>query len=171
MSQVLALKHYHGAARKFTILTPEEIRNSEIFRANAYAMETENPSGKSIAILKTFFIDDTVNANDWQTTWEGLKKDAHELPGTPLVLQEDLEHPKFSVQKYFDRGTIFDYDIDEENHKIIVYVRITDPRIIDRIKSGELEYVSPAVIPRGSDYLKEKNWLGNTEKNVTTTLS
>jgi len=64
-----------------------------------------------------------------------------------------LEHPKFSVQKMFDRGTIFDYDIDEANHRIIVYVRITDPAIIERIKSGELEYVSPALIPRGSEYM------------------
>ena len=70
-------------------------------------------------------------------------------------MQEDLEHPKFSVQHYFDRGTIIDYDIDEENHKIIVYVRITDPSIIERIKSGELEFVSPSVIPKGSEEVEQ----------------
>lgn len=167
MSQVIALKHYHGAARKFTILTPEEIKKSDFFRANAYAMEIKPTElGKSVAILKTFFIDDTVNENDWQTTWEGLKEDAKELPGVPLVLQEDLEHPKFSVQQYFDRGTIFDYDIDEENHKIIVYVRITDPKIIERIKSGELEYVSPAVIPRGSEYLRNENGVDILDRSL-----
>lgn len=128
-------KHYVGSAHSFEILNQDPIR-------------------PDVAILKTFFIDDTVNANDWQATWEGLKEDAEDLLGTPLVLQEDLEHPKYSVQKMFDRGTIFDYDIDEANHRIIVYVRITDPTIIERIKSGELEYVSPAVIPRGSEHMK-----------------
>jgi len=128
-------KHYVGAAHSFEILNQDPVR-------------------PDVTILKTFFIDDTVNENDWQATWEGLKKDAQELQGIPLVLQEDLEHPKFSTQKFFDRGTIFDYDIDEANHKIIVYARITDPTIVERIKSGELEYVSPAVIPRGSEYME-----------------
>lgn len=135
MEQKLIHKHYIGSAHTFEILK-------------------QDPARMDVAILKTFFIDDTVNANDWQATWEGLKQDAEELLGTPLVLQEDLEHPKFSVQKMFDRGTIFDYDLDETNHKIIVYVRITDPVIIERIKSGELEYVSPALIPRGSEYME-----------------
>jgi len=134
LKQKLIHKHYLGAAHTF------EIVKQDITRLD-------------VAVLKTFFIDDTVNANDWQATWPGLKQDAEDLLGTPLVLQEDLEHPKFSVQKMFDRGTIFDYDIDEANHRIIVYVRITDPAIIERIKSGELEYVSPALIPRGSEYM------------------
>jgi len=125
-------KHYVGSAHTFEILN-------------------QNQDRPDVTVLKTFFIDDTVNENDWQATWEGLKKDAEDLLGIPLVLQEDLEHPKFSVQQMYDRGTIFDYDIDEPNHKIIVYVRITDPTVVERIKSGELEYVSPAVIPRGSE--------------------
>ena len=131
-------KHYVGQAHTFEILNSDEIR-------------------PDVTILKTFFIDDTVNANDWQATWEGLKMDAQELQGVPLVLQEDLEHPKFSVQKYFDRGTIFDYDIDEAAHKIVVYARITDPTIVDRIRDGELEFVSPAVIPRGSESMHNEN--------------
>ncbi len=134
MKQQLIHKHYIGSAHTYEILK-------------------QDPARMDVAILKTFFIDDTVNANDWRATWKGLKQDAEDLLGIPLVLQEDLEHPKFSTQKLFDRGTIFDYDIDEANHKIIVYVRITDAAIIERIKSGELEYVSPAVIPRGSEYM------------------
>jgi len=86
--QQLVHKHYVGSAHSF------EITN-------------QDPERPDVTILKTFFIDDTVNENDWQATWEGLKKDAQELQGIPLVLQEDLEHPKFSVQKFFDRGTIF----------------------------------------------------------------
>ena len=135
MVQQLAHKHYVGQAHSFEILNQDPIR-------------------PDVTILKTFFIDDTVNENDWQATWEGLKKDAEELQGIPLVLQEDLEHPKFTTQKFFDRGTIFDYDIDEANHRIVVYARITDPTIVERIKSGELQYVSPAVIPRGSEYME-----------------
>jgi putative GTP pyrophosphokinase len=137
-------KHYVGAAHSFEVVTAKDPVAGEYVRPD-------------VTILKTFFIDDTVNANDWQATGEGLKQDAAELPGVPLVLQEDLEHPKFSVQQFFDRGTIFDYEVDETNKKIIVYVRITDPKIVDRIKSGELEYVSPAVIPRGNESLSNIN--------------
>lgn len=140
MQQLLQHKHYVGAAHSFEIVqtTPER---GESLRPD-------------VVILKTFFINDKVNVNDWQATWEGLKLDAEQLPGVPLVLQEDLQHPKFSVQEMFDRGTIFDYDIDEEKHQIIVYIRITDQSIVERIKSGELQYVSPAVIPKGSDHLE-----------------
>jgi hypothetical protein len=139
-------QHYVGAAHSF-----------EIVKTN------DRPD---VTVLKTFFIDDTVNANDWQTTWEGMKLDAEELPGTPLVLQEDLEHPKFSVQEYYDRGTIFDYDIDEENHKIIVYVRITDLTVVERIKSGELQFVSPAVIPKGSESLRKVNGVDVLDRSL-----
>lgn len=141
MSQMLLHKHYLGAAHSFEIIT----------RVDPVAGKYVRPD---VTIIKTFYCDDTVNENDWQATWEGLKEDAVDLPGTPLVLKEDLEHPKFSVQEMFDRGTIFDYDIDEVNHQIIVYARITDLSIVERIKSGELQYVSPALIPRGSEYLK-----------------
>lgn len=151
-------KHYIGTPHKFTILTKAESIQSEKLRGYVAAVHFMELDSKEdairppVTILKTFFINDKNNLNDWRATWEGLKEDAKLLPGTPLVLQEDLEHPKFSVQKFFDRGTIFDYEIDEENKQIIVYIRITDASIIDRIKSGELEYVSPAIIPRGSEY-------------------
>lgn len=161
MEQKQIHKHYLGKAHTFDILTEQEIAKSDYLReyaAAAYAFEIENPGEtRTVTILKTFFINDMVNLNDWQATWEGLKEDAKDLPGTPLVLQEDLEHPKYSVQKYYDRGTIIDYSIDEEKHQIIVYVRITDPSIIERIKSGELQFVSPAVIPRGSEYMQTIN--------------
>lgn len=144
MEQVVLHKHYIGAAHSFEIVTDKDSTAGKYVRPD-------------VTILKTFFINDKVNVNSWQATWEGLKEDAKELPGVPLVLQEDLQHPKFSVQDMFDRGTIFDYDIDEEKKQIIVYVRITDPKIVERIKSGELEYVSPAVIPRGSESMKKIN--------------
>jgi len=104
MKQVSLHKHYVGAAHSFEI-----VKNTD-----ATAGQYVRPD---VTILKTFFINDKVNVNDWQATWEGLKEDAKELPGVPLVLKEDLQHPKFSVQEMFDRGTIFDYDIDEENHQ------------------------------------------------------
>jgi len=134
--------HYIGSAHSFEIVKSTDATAGEYVRPD-------------VTILKTFFINDKINVNQWKATWEGLKEDAKELPGVPLVLQEDLQHPKFTVQELFDRGTIFDYDIDEENHQIIVYVRITDKSIVERIKSGELEYVSPAVIPRGSETLRK----------------
>ena len=146
-------KHYLGAAHSFEILLPEDPVAGKYVRPD-------------VTIIKTFFINDKKNVNDWQATWEGLKIDAQELPGTPLVLKEDLQHPKFSVQEMFDRGTIFDYDIDEEKHQIIVYVRITDMSIVERIKSGELQYVSPAVIPRGSETMHNENGVDVLERTL-----
>ena len=153
MKQEYVHKHYLGAAHSFEIFIPTDATAGKYVRPD-------------VTILKTFFINDKVNVNDWQATWEGLKEDAQELPGVPLVLQEDLQHPKFSVQEMFDRGTIFDYDIDEENHQIIVYVRITDPKIVERIKSGELQYVSPAVIPRGSETLHNENGIDILDRTL-----
>jgi len=153
MSLVQRHKHYLGAAHSFEIITPEDPVAGKYIRPD-------------VTILKTFFINDKPNVNDWQATWEGLKEDAKELPGVPLVLQEDLQHPKFSVQEMFDRGTIFDYDIDEEKHQIIVYVRITDPTIAERIKSGELQYVSPAVIPRGSETMHNENGIDILDRTL-----
>ncbi len=139
--------HYVGAAQSFEIINTDDTR-------------------PDVVLLKVFYIDDTVNINTWQATWEGLKQDAKDIPGIPLVLQEDLEHPKFSTQQYFDRGTVYDYEIDEVNKKIIVYVRITDSSIVERIKSGELQYVSPAVVPRGSEYLKKVNGVDVLERTI-----
>ena len=67
-------KHYIGAAQSFEIILPKDPKYD--YRPD-------------VTILKTFFIDDTLNENDWRATWEGLKLDAEELPGIPLVLQED----------------------------------------------------------------------------------
>ena len=119
-----------------------------------------------VTILKTFFINDKVNKNYWQTTWEGMKEDAKELPGVPLVLNEDLQHPKYSVQDMYQRGTIIDYDIDEEKHQIIVYIRLTDESTISRIKSGELQYVSPAVIPRSSEDIRKVGGVDILDRSV-----
>lgn len=139
--------HYIGAAQTFEIINQDDTR-------------------PDVVLLKVFYIDDSININGWQAPWEGLKQDAKDIVGIPLVLQEDLEHPKFSMQQYFDRGTVYDYEIDEVNKKIIVYVRITDKTIVERIKSGELQYVSPAVIPRGSEYLKKVNGIDILERTV-----
>ena len=137
-------QHFMGAAHTFEIITKNDKKRGEYVRPD-------------VTILKTFFINSKVNQNNWQVEWEGIKKDAEELPGTPLVLQEDLEHPSFSKQSLYDRGTIFDYDTDDEKEEVIAYVRITDPKIIERIRSGELQYVSPAVIPRSDGDLSKIN--------------
>jgi hypothetical protein len=79
---MLLHKHYLGAAHSFEILKPEDPKAGQYVRPD-------------VAIIKVFYIDDTVNVNDWQATWEGLKEDAEELPGTPIVLKEALEHPKY----------------------------------------------------------------------------
>ena len=113
--------------------------------AHTFEIISETPT---VTVIKTFFINDKVNSRDWQVGWEGIKKDAVDLPGTPLVFRPDKDHPTFSTQDRYDAGTIYDYEIDEEKREVIVYARVTDPDVRDRIKSGELFNVSPAVVPR-----------------------
>lgn len=137
-------KHYFGSVHSFEILKKDDPKHGTLVRPN-------------VTILKTFFINDKINKNSWQTPWEGLKEDAHELIGIPLVLKDDLEHPTFAEQSKYEVGMIFDYDIDEEKKQIIVYIRVTDDEVAEKIRSGELEYVSPAVIPRSDEFLKKIN--------------
>ena len=142
MSQQLQHKHYYGSVHSFEILSKSDPKYGDTVR-------------EEVTILKTFFINDKVNKNYWQTTWEGMKQDAKELPGVPLVLKEDLQHPQYSKQDNYDKGTIIDYDIDEEKHQIIVYIRLTDDTVAQRIRDHELQYVSPAVIPRGNEHMRK----------------
>ena len=119
--------------------------------AHTFEIVSETPT---VTVIKTFFINDKINSRDWQVGWEGIKKDAVDLPGTALVFKPNKDHPTFSTQDRYDVGTIYDYEIDEEKREVIVYARVTDPKVRDRIKSGELVNVSPAVIPRDPGHVR-----------------
>lgn len=137
MQQKLVHKHYIAASNKLQII--------------------ENFKGKTGFFIKSFFISDKINGNDWRVTWDAIKQDAQDVVGLPIVLQEDLDHPEFAVQNFYARGVIMDYSIDEGSRRVSVIARIFDKRTKELINAGRLRFVSPAVIPRDSESLEEIN--------------
>ena len=124
-------KHYQGAQKQFEVL--EELEGL----------------GKGF-FIKVFFINDKVNANKWQVTWDGIKQDIIDVVGVPIVLQDDLRHPNFAIQNLYAKGYIVDYTLDEKNHEASVIARILDPKTIQLIKDGKLKFVSPAIVARSN---------------------
>ena len=130
-------KHYIGASKEFEIL--------------------EELDGKQGFFIKAFFVNDKVNGNKWQITWEGIKHDAADVIGVPIVLQEDMQHPNFYVQNNYAKGYIVDYIIDEKKHELCVIARILDAETIKLIREGKLKFTSPAVVARDNQSLKLVN--------------
>ena len=130
-------KHYLGAQTEFEIL--KELDGREGF------------------FIKVFFVNDKVNGNKWQITWEGIQEDANDVVGIPIVLQDDLQHPEFSVQNFFAKGYIVDFILNERNHTLEVIARILDPEVIKLIKEKKIKFTSPAVVARDNLSIKNVN--------------
>lgn len=124
-------KHYTGEAKQYEVLEKIEGLGQGFF-------------------IKVFFINDRVNLNKWQVTWDAIKTDISDVVGVPIVLQDDLRHPNFAIQNLYAKGYIVDYVLDETKHEASVIARILDPATIELIKSGKLQFVSPAVVARSN---------------------
>lgn len=130
LKQQLVHKHYFAQSNRLELL--------------------ENFKGKEGFFVKAFFISDKINGNDWRVTWDAIKQDISDVVGLPIVLLTDLEHPRASVQDFFARGYIIDYELCEVEHKVTIIARIFDEKLKKALESGDLEFVSPAVVPRDS---------------------
>lgn len=104
--------------------------------------------------IQTFLADDRINRNNWQLTWESIRTDGPAFLGKPGVINPELDHPVDSSyekatasQEKFRVATIIDVILDESQHSAH-QVSETSREIYDRIDSGELQYVSPAIWPR-----------------------
>lgn len=130
-------KHYHGATKEFEIL--DELNGMKGF------------------FIKVFFVNDKVNLNGWQITWDGIKEDIADVIGVPIVKQDDMRHPSYTIQNLFAKGYIVDYILDEDKREAQVIARILDAETIKLIKEGKLKFVSPAVVARDNLSIKEIN--------------
>ena len=124
-------KHYIGEAKQYEVL--EEIAG----QAKGF-------------YIKIFFINTEVNLNKWQVTWDAIKQDIGDVVGVPIVLQDDLRHPNFAIQNLYAKGYVVDYILDEKKQEATVIARILDPKTIELIKSGKLQFSSPAVVARSN---------------------
>lgn len=124
-------KHYIGEAKQYEVLEELEGHGKGFF-------------------IKVFFINTKVNLNKWQVTWDAIEQDISDVVGVPIVLQEDLRHPHFSIQNLYAKGYIVDYVLDKEKQEASVIARILDPKTIKLIQSGKLKFVSPAIVARSN---------------------
>jgi hypothetical protein len=134
--------------RHYTVPYTAQVQNIRIL---------ENGKGEEGFYIRVFFINDKKNANDWEITWEGIKRDINDIIGIPIVVQQDFGHPSFSEQNLFSRGFITDYIIDEKNHKVEAIARIFDEEIINLIRDKKIQFSSPAVVARDSLSIKNIN--------------
>ena len=110
-------------------------------------------------LLECFLINDKVNQNDWVVTADANLQDAHTFEGRPDIefFNEDgkRDHTvgksfedSIRVQEPFRKGTMRKVIVKQEGKEVTSISLITDRDIIRKIKSHEIEFVSPAVFPR-----------------------
>lgn len=128
-------KHYYGATNEYEVLKDLKGQAKGFY-------------------ISVFFINDKVNLNKWQVSWEAIKNNMADVVGVPLVRQDDLRHPQFTIQNLFAKGYIVDYELNEEKHEASVIIRILDVETIQLIKEGKLKFVSPAIVARNEQTIK-----------------
>lgn len=122
--------------------------------------------GKSGKFIRTFGINTTRNNNEWMVTWESIKQHINTALGRPGIEFEkckegkcDLDHVEaesfdgiIQKQKPYERTKIVDYILDEENESVDFIHEVNDDEFFEKIKSGDIAYVSAMVWPATGGY-------------------
>ena len=127
-----------------------------------------NWKGKSGKFVRTFGINTTRNNNEWKVTWESIKQHIGTAINRPGIEYEkcqmgkcDLDHVEAESfeeniikQKPFERTKIIDYILDEENESVDLIHEVNDDAddFYEKIKNGEIQYVSAMVWPATGGY-------------------
>lgn len=102
--------------------------------------------------IKFFVLDATLNLNKWGVTEEAMKANLDTFIGKPFVVTPDADHPDGTPdtllhnQEAYRAGTIIEVGYDTKTGKAFGIAEITDADAIERIKSGEISFVSPSII-------------------------
>jgi len=122
--------------------------------------------GRSGKFVRTFGINTTRNNNEWKVTWESIKQHIGTAIGRPGIEYEkcqegkcDLDHVEAESfeenlikQKPYERTKIVDYILDEENESVDLIHEVNDDEFFEKIKSGDIAYVSAMVWPATGGY-------------------
>jgi len=122
--------------------------------------------GRSGKFVRTFGINTTRNNNEWKVTWESIKQHIGTAIGRPGIEFEkcqegkcDLDHVEaesfdgvIQKQKPYERTKIVDYILDEENESVDLIHEVNDDEFFEKIKNGEIQYVSAMVWPATGGY-------------------
>ncbi len=122
--------------------------------------------GRKGKFVRTFGINTTRNNNEWKVTWESIKQHIGTAINRPGIEYEkcqegkcDLDHVEAESfdsviikQKPYERTKIVDYILDEENQSVDLIHEVNDDEFFEKIKSGEIAYVSAMVWPASGGY-------------------
>lgn len=122
--------------------------------------------GRKGKFVRTFGFNTKRNNNEWRVTWESIKQHIGTAIGRPGIEYEkcvdnkcDLDHVEadsfeenIEKQKPFERTTIIDYIFDEDNETVDLIHEVHDDAFFERIKNGEIQYVSAMVWPATGGY-------------------
>ncbi len=124
--------------------------------------------GKSGKFVRTFGMNTTRNNNEWRVTWDSIKQHIGTAINRPGIEFEkcqmgkcDLDHVDadsfeelIQKQKPYERTKIIDYILNEENESVDLIHQVNEgnDEFFEKIKSGEIQYVSAMVWPATGGY-------------------
>lgn len=124
--------------------------------------------------IKTFLISDERNSNGWRVSWDSIKKNAKTFIGKPGIEYQKcgqrgclLDHTggedyedSLHQQERYRVSTITDVQLDEGTHTAYAIHKIENPEFAEKIKKGEIRYLSPSIWPN-----KEKTLMYRMSEN------
>ena len=142
-------------------------------KATLTASHDPEEEKKKQMYLLTFLIDDTVNTRRWAASWDSIKKLAktfHGMPGLaytrcgysgckldhPPALEGETFQQAAHKQKPYRVTTILDTILDEETHTAYAIHRVDDPDFAQRVRNGEIKFLSPGVYRTEGDLKKDQ---------------
>ena len=136
------------------------------FKASSHIEVLDEFEGQKGQFLKVFGISDKRNKNGWRAVWEGIKKHVDtfkEKPGIEFVKCDedgcDLDHTEaqteemsLQIQEPYRVVTTVGTQLDEKTHTAYLIDKVNDPNFFEKVKSGEIKYVSPSIWPKSGGY-------------------
>lgn len=123
-------------------------------------IEILDASDRSGTYVRTWLIDATRNSNQWRVTWDSIKRHAKSFIGRPGIeykecdteghcervhVNDGTKDGTLKKQEPYRVSTITDVELDESTQTAYAIHRIDSPEFAERLKSGQIRYLSPAI--------------------------
>ncbi len=113
--------------------------------------------------IKSFLIDDSINANHWGVSRDAIIKNIRSAIGKPFIIDfNTFSHPKaesidqlLKEQEKYRVGTII--DVNYNNGYAWFIAEIFDAKAIKAIRDGIVRFVSPSIIVDEKDIVRDQN--------------
>ena len=109
--------------------------------------------------IKSFLISDVINLNNWQATHEANTTNITSFLGRPGIHYFNSEgmrdhtsatsfEKSLQLQELYRAANIISVGCDIESHKCWQISKVTDADVAEKIKSGEIKWISPSIWPK-----------------------